>query len=266
MTAMLALFVFTLRQALLDMKFWLVVAALLLPCLLAGVIRYFGPPMDIQKGWMLFHGLIQFMFFMGLIPLACMVYGSGLIGSEVESRTITYLTTRTLKRRTILLVRFAGTLFVLAAACVLALVALNACVIAGQEWSSSLAGEGGWDPAHDLRAYLLVAPAAVAGFLTIFTFIGLLVAKPLFLSLVYFVVFELIVGNIPAAISKYSLIRQLRGWEVSAIPPLNKLNPELFLPDENGIRNVGFVVLAGVLFSCFLIAHKELVAHKVAKD
>lgn len=267
MTATIALFRFTIRQALLDIKFWLVVAALFFPCLLAATIRYFGPPMDVQEAWKLYHGLVQFMFLMGLIPLACMVYGSGLIGSEVESRTITYLITRTLKRRTILLVRFAALFIVLTAACVVALGALNACMIAGQEWSNSIfAADGPWDPVHDLKVYLLLSPAAVAGFLAVFTFIGLLAARPLALSLIYFVIFELVVANVPAAVSKYSLLHQLRGWAVSAIPPLNNLNPELLLPDEGGLRNVALVVLAALLISSILITRKELVPHKVAKD
>ena len=112
MSAIIALFFFTVRQSLRDMKFWLVVAALFLPCLLAGVVRYFGPPPTLERVWSLYHGMIQFMFLLGLIPLACMIYGSGLIGAEVESRTITYLITRTLKRRTVLTVRFAAVLAV----------------------------------------------------------------------------------------------------------------------------------------------------------
>lgn len=267
MTAIIALFLFTVRQSLRDMKFWLVVAALFLPCLLVGVIRYFGPPQKVDTAWALYHGLIQFMFLLGLIPLACMIYGTGLIGAEVDARTITYLITRSLKRRTLLIVRFAAVFAVLIFACYVSLAALHVCVLSGQDWATSVFGASDeWNPLIELRLYACMVPVAVAGFLSVFTLIGILVSRPLAWSLVYFVMFELVVGNIPAAVSKYSLARQLRGWVVSVIPELSKLNPQILLPDSNGLWNVGVVVLCALILSCIGIGRRELVPHKVARD
>ncbi len=267
MTAIIALFFFTIRQSLRDVKFWLVVAALFLPCLLVGVVRYFGPPQNIERAWSLYHGLIQFMFLLGLIPLACMIYGTGLIGSEVESRTITYLIIRKLKRRTVLAVRFASVLTVLTSVSLAALVALHVCVIVNQEWTTTIFGQAvAWNPVAELKVYLCMIPVAVAGFLSIFTLIGILVSRPLAWSLVYFVLFELVVGNVPAAISKYSLARQLRGWVVSVVPELNQLNPQLLIADPNGLWNVSMVAVASLVVSCIWIGRRELVPHKVARD
>jgi ABC-2 type transport system permease protein len=267
MSAIIALFVFTIRQAFGDLKFWLVVAALFLPCLLVVVIRYFGPPQSVHDAWAAYHGLIQFMFVLGLIPLACMIYGSGLIGSEVDSKTITYLITRTLKRRTVLATRFAAVFTVLAAACCLALVGLHICVVSGQEWATSVFGPAdGWYPASELKIYLAMVPVAVGGFLAIFTLLGILVRRPLAWSLAYFVLFELVVGNVPAAVSKYSLARQLRGWVVSMIPEVAQLNPHVLVADAAGLWNVALVSAASLILACVWIGRRELVTHKVARD
>ena len=84
-----ALFVFTIRQSLRDLKFWLVFAALLMPCGLVGVIRYFGPGQELAGAWELYHGLVQFMVVLGFIPLVCMIFGSGLICSGSAQLPIT---------------------------------------------------------------------------------------------------------------------------------------------------------------------------------
>ena len=267
MSAILALFTFTVRQAFGDLKFWLVVAALFFPCLLVGVIRYFGPPQSMAHAWSAYHGLVQFMFVLGLIPLACMIYGSGLIGSEVDAKTITYLITRTLKRRTVLVTRFAAVFTVLAAACCVALVGLHVCVVAGQEWATSAFGPAeGWYPASELKVYLLMTPVAVAGFLAVFALIGIVATRPLAWSLAYFVLFELVVGNVPAEVNKYSLARHLRAWIVSVIPEVAQLNPQILVADPRGLWNVGLVAAASLVLACVWIGRRELVPHKVARD
>lgn len=267
MSAAFALFSFTIGQAFRDLKFWMVVAALFLPCLLVGVIRYFGPPQSMDNAWAAYHGLIQFMLLLGLIPLACMIYGTGLIGSEVDAKTITYLITRTLRRRTVLAVRFAAVFVVLAGASCTAVIALHVFVVAGQEWAASIFGPSqGWHPASELRVYLSMIPVAVGGFLALFTLIGILVSRPLAWSLAYFVLFELVVGNVPAAVSKYSLARQLRGWVVSVIPEVAELNPHILVADGAGLLNVGLVAAVSLILACIWIGRRELVPHKVARD
>ena len=268
MNAILALFFFTVRQSLRDLKYWLVVAVLFLPCLLVGIVRYFGPVPKVTAAWMLYHGLVQLMLLMGMIPLVCMIYGSGLIGAEVESRTIGYLITRTLRRRTVLLTRYAAVFLVLTVTCYAALAALHVCILAGQPWASSMfASVEQWNTARELGVYLAVTPVAVAGFLAIFTLIGVFAAKPLALSLLYYIVFEIVLGNVPAAVSKYSIVRQIRGWVVSGIPELNQVNPELFgVAGASGLRNILIVTVAALILSCLCVGRRELVQHKVARD
>jgi len=267
MSAIWALFAFTFRQSLRDPKFWLVVSVLFLPCLLIGIIRYFGPEQRVTQAWMLYHGLIQLMLLMGMIPLVCMIYGSGLIGAEVESRTITYLTTRTLKLRTVLVTRFVAVFLVLTVTCYAALIALHTCALAGRPWVQSMfSSVEQWNTGRDLAIYLAAMPVAVAGFLGVFSLIGLVATKPLAMSLAYYILFEIVIGNVHAPVSKYSVVWQLRGWVVDRIPELAQMNPELFVAGVGGLGNVLWFTLAALILACIAIGRRELVLHKVARD
>lgn len=267
MSAIAALFTFTVRQTIRDLKFWLAAAAMFLPCVLVGIIRYFGETPRVDQAWELYHGMICFMVLLGLIPLICMIYGTSLIGSEVESRTITYLITRKLKRRTVLLVRFAAEFTVLSAACSFPVAALHVCVVAGQPWAHSMFGEiEQWNLGRDLAIYMAMIPLAVGGFLSLFTLIGIAVTRPLAWSLLYFVMFELVAGNVPADVSKYSLARQVRSWVVSVNPTISELNPNILIGDPNGIWRVLLVSVTALVLSGIWIGRRELVPHKVARD
>lgn len=275
--AIAALFFFTIRQMLRDAKFWAVAAVLLLPCALILTIRYFAPPIkSVEPLWEFYHSAVQFMFLMGLLPLACMIYGTGLIGAEAESRTIGYLITRRLRRRTVLLTKFIATALVLAMLGDAALAALHALTVTGHDWPSLAAKSGAladWNPMHDLTVYLGVTALGVVGFLAVFTLIGLLSAKPLALSVFYLVVFELVISNLPVGARAYSLIHQLRVTAAGAIPRLTKL---FQLPDEltkrlypaggSGVPAALMIVGAALLIAFVLVTIRELTPAKVARD
>lgn len=275
--AIAALFLFTIRQMLRDAKFWAVAAALFLPCALALLIQHFHPPINnLAPAWYLYHGLSQFMFLMGLLPLACMIYGTGLIGTEAESKTIGYLITRRLHRRTVLLTKFAATALVLIAACTIASVAIYASVVFRLDWPSlapKSAALAHWAPAQELIVYLSVTALGVIGFLAIFSFIGLLTAKPLAMSVFYMVVVELVIGNLPARARAYSLIHQLRVSAAASIPRLanlfelpSDLGAQLFPADGSGVPEVLIASAAALVLACVLVSVRELTPSKVARD
>jgi len=275
--AIAALFLFTIRQMLRDAKFWAVAAALFLPCALALLIRRFHPPInDLAPAWHLYHGLSQFMFLMGLLPLACMIYGTGLIGSEAESRTIGYLITRRLRRRTVLLTKFVATALVLIVVCGVAAAAIYASVVCRLDWQSlapKSAALADWNPAQELMVYLNITVLGVIGFLAIFSLIGLLTAKPLAMSVFYMVVVELVIGNLPARARAYSLIHQLRVTAAAAIPRLvelfelpSDLGAQLFPAHGSGVPEVLIVSGAALFLACVLVTARELTPSKVARD
>jgi ABC-2 type transport system permease protein len=216
------------------------------------------------------------MFLMGLLPLACMIYGTGLIGAEVESRTIGYLITRRLRRRTVLLTKFIATALVLAILGDAALAALHALTVTGHDWLSLAAKSGAladWNPMHDLAVYLAVTTLGVVGFLAIFSLIGVLTAKPLALSVSYMVIVELVLSNLPVGARAYSLMHQLRLTAAGAIPQLTKLfqlppelTQQLYPEGGSGVAEVLIVVGTALLLGCMLVTFRELTPAKVARD
>ncbi len=275
--AIAALFIFTIRQMLRDAKFWTMVVALFLPCALALLIQHFHPPIkNLEPAWHLYHGLTQFMFLMGLLPLACMIYGTGMIGTEAESKTIGYLITRRLRRRTVLLTKFAATAIVLIVACGVAMAAIYASVVFRLDWPSlapKSAALAHWAPANELKVYLAVTALGVIGFLAIFSLIGLLTPKPLAMSVLYMIVVELVIGNLPLGARAYSLIHQLRISAAASIPGLPRLfqlppdlNAQLFPVGGSGLPEVLIASAAALLLACVLVSMKELTPSKVARD
>lgn len=267
MNAWLALFFFTWRQTLRDRKFWLMLVLLLMPSALVGVVRYFGPVLELSAAWHLYHGLMQFMLLLCAVPLACMVSGAGLIGAEVESRTITFLTTRSLKRKWMLVARFSAFAMILMIAGCIGVIALHMVVMSSQSWAHSLfRAEDDWNAGRDLVVYLQSVCLAAVTFLAVFTMISLVAAKPLALSLIYYVLIELIAGNVPAAVSGLSISRHLRDWGVSRAPSLAQINPQIMTSDSWGALKVALIGVAALLLACYAVGRRELVPHKVARD
>jgi len=274
--AIAALFLFTIRQMLRDAKFWGVAAVCLLPCVLTLTIRRFAPPAtSLEQPWTLYHALLQFMFLMGLLPLACMVYGTALIGAEAESRTIGYLITRRLRRRTVLLTRYLATTLVIAVLGNFAVLALHASVLTGLDLESlpKTPKLGEWNPGHDLTVYMYVAALGAVGFLAIFSLVGLLTARPLALSVFYMVVFELIIGNLPIGAREYSLSHQLRSTIAGAIPQVTRLfelppdlSARLYPAGASGLSGVLVIACSALLIACVLATIRELTPTKVARD
>ena len=181
MGPIVALFNFTLRQTLGNRKIWLSLLILAAPCALMLLIRNFEPETPKARTlWEMYHVPAQFFLGMVLVPLVCLVHGTALIGAEVEAKTIVYLITRRMRRSTVLLVKFIATALVLAVLCDLGMVALHYCTLAGRDLPGIIAGShyADWNPAGELRHYLMIIPLEVLCFLAIFNLIGLMLSFP----------------------------------------------------------------------------------------
>lgn len=272
---MVALFWFTVRQTLLQRKIWLTLLLLAGPCALTLLVRQFGSYSDVQDVWERYHGSMQFLMFMLVLPLICMLCGTSLIGSEVESRTLVYLLTRKMRRATVLLVRFAASTVALALLLELALLAQYACAVGGVDLAGleGSGGDGAWQPFDELLCYLYVGPLGVAAFLAVFTLIGLLAARPLSVAIVYLVVVELIVSNVPVGPRVYTIGHQLRLTMFNAIPGMEQLYEvtpdqmaQYFPPGSTGTGALCGLVLVALLLGCVLMTTRELVPAKIARE
>jgi ABC-type transport system involved in multi-copper enzyme maturation permease subunit len=275
---MAALFWFTVRQVLWQRKIWLTLALLAGPCALMLVIRHFESDPGPEDAWERLHVSIQFMIFMLVVPLICMLHGVSLIGSEVDGRTLVYLLTRRLRRPTVLLVRFAAVSLVLTALVVLGITGQYFCALGGVEVSSGSGGATGpvpdnWQPAGELWTYLGTVPLAVAAFMGIFTLFGLLTARPLAASMIYLVLVEVFNSNMPLGMRAYSVSHQLRMTWYSSIPNLSvlyelpsDLASRVFPPGSSGTANLCSVLLITLVLACVLMTTRELVTAKLAGE
>ena len=86
-----------------------------------------------------------------------------------------------MRRATVMFVKFVATAFVLALVCDAAMVSLHYCMLAGRDLATLFSGTSlaDWDPSREIFCYLYVIPLAVVGFLSIFSFIGLMIARKL---------------------------------------------------------------------------------------
>jgi ABC-2 type transport system permease protein len=270
---MFALFAFTVRQILGQRKLWLTAVILLFPAAIVVLVRSFGGEPRGGDLWDMYHVLMQFLLIMLLIPLVCLLYGTALVGAEIEQRTLVYLTTRRLHRATVLLVRFAATWVTLSVLFALAILALHVCVTLRAAVGTLPHTQIAWQPWHDLRAYLAVAPAGAAGFLALFTTISLVFRRPLIFSVLYVVVFELVVGNLPLLARRLSIGHLLRQTLVQQNPVLRRLYelPDfiadlVYPPGQTGTSMLLTLVAVLLLVSGLLMTVRELTPARVGRD
>ncbi|MGD2109674.1 MAG: hypothetical protein PVI86_09810 [Phycisphaerae bacterium] len=271
-----ALFGFTVRQTLVSRKLWLALLILAVPSVLLIVIRTVEPDVDgEQELWELYHVPAHLFLMHVLVPLVCMVYGTALVASEVEGRTITYLITRRMRRATVLLVQFVATAVALALLCDLAMIGVHEAVLLGRDLPSILGDthSGGWNPTADLASYLLIIPLAVVAFLAVFTLIGLLAPRPMSVSVVYFIAIELIVANITLRARIYSIGHQLRVVTAKLMPGVpdlydlpDPLRNELFPSGQTAWPELAAIVLIALALAAVLMTFRELTPAKVARE
>jgi ABC-type transport system involved in multi-copper enzyme maturation permease subunit len=277
---MAALFWFTIRQSLRLRKLWFVLLVLVGPCALALLIRHFEVTNRLEDVWKLYHIPMLFLFFMIGLPMVCMLYGSSLIGSEVDGRTLGYLTTRRMRRETVLLVRFAAGWLLLTVLAQLAVAAFHLCNLVGSDIDrlnavAGAAGDRPWEPWRDLFCYLRVVPFAVAAFLAVFTLLSLILRRPLIISLAYLVFLEMVVSNAPLKAQIYTITHQLRQMLKVSIPNLLDAFPpfrsravieSLYPPGATGSISLIIVVVAALALACVAMRTRELVPAKTGRD
>jgi hypothetical protein len=216
---------------------------------------------------------MQFALLLALMPLVCLLYGTALIGAEVEQRTLVYLTTRRLHRATVLLVRFAATWAALTVLFGLAMLALHLSLTLHAQATTIPHSSSAWRPWHDLQAYLSIAPAGAAAFLAVFTTISLVFSRPLIVSLIYLVVFEVVLGNLPVPARRLSISHPLRQTIVHQIPRVRQVYDlprevvGLIYPvNETGVWTLLAIVAVLLGMACVLMTARELVPARVSRD
>ena len=115
-------------------------------------------------------------------------------------------------------------------------------------------------------------PLVVVGYLAVFSVIGIALTRPLTASLTYFLVIELILGNLPAKIRTYTISHQIRLEVLDAMPDVfdliapRMIREDLFPPDARGFAVLAGVVIGSLIFSTLWVSKRELLSSHLARE
>ncbi len=200
---------FTVRRILLSRSTILAMLILLLPSYISLYLVY-DTPGDVQwlEGFSDFSLLFFFQFF---VILYCLVYGSNQIHEEIDRRTITYLTTRGMRRGEVLLYKYVGmviSVYLMLSISIIIMYFVLGLMAPASEIISSL---------DVLANVLLITFLGTMVYGAMFIMLGVLFRWPLMIGLLYSFIWEMIMANLPGNIRQLTIMYYLRSimyWEV----------------------------------------------------
>jgi len=200
LSSLTTLFVLTLRQYL-HGKRWMVMAALfVLPAALAILLRATAP--NVPAGGLEF--LIVFMLIpQALLPLVALVYASGMLQDEQEEQTITYLLIRPIPKWALYLVKLLATL----TTTVILTAFFTALTYAAIYIGADAGGEN--ITARCLKA-MSIHGLAVIAYCCLFGLISVFTKRTLLAGIVYAVIIEGVLANLPFGIRLITIIYYAR--------------------------------------------------------
>lgn len=172
-----------------------------LPSLFAGLTRYYNPAFNpAQAEYVLIFNLIPH----ALIPLAALLYASGMIQDEIEDQTLTYLMVRPLPRWGIYVAKYLSTLFVT--------VLLTTLFTFLTYLTINIGLPEFWSERVFQRAAITsgIFALGLLAYVSIFGALSLLVKRTLVVGVTYIIFFESVVANIDFIVRKATVMYYLR--------------------------------------------------------
>jgi ABC-2 type transport system permease protein len=233
LSALAALFWLTLRQQCRAKRLFVLAFLFTLPAALAVTIWYFEPMFDnyplrvalrfsllpqapismigpvaavlLSRSFYEFEfGLILNLIPHALIPLAALLYASGMIQDEIEEQTLTYLLIRPLSKWSIYLTKFVATLLVTTA-----LAALFTLVTYLTIYLTNASIPFGVILTRAFQAACLFG-LTILGYTSLFGCISLVVRRSLVFGVAYIIVFEGVLANIDFAARRLTIMYYFR--------------------------------------------------------
>lgn len=176
-----------------------------LPVVLAVVYRVIvaADVRTMLSGVDLYGHVVTVFYVRNLLPLAALFYATSLIADEVDWRTITYLLTRPVGRGSILVGKFAAYLATTLSLTLPAITVTFFLLVTASGW------DGAGARATDLVRDLGVAALALVAYGAAFTFLGVLLRRPMIPGLLFLFVWEL-VANLPGYMPRFTITAYLR--------------------------------------------------------
>ena len=171
-----------------------------LPTLFAVLAQKYEPRFDTRTAEIAFiFGMIP----QALVPLAALVYASGMVQDEIEEQTLTYLLIRPIPRGLIYLTKLAATILITST---IAAVFTTLCLV--------VTYQGDWEadslqPSHVLGVIGLLT-LSIAAYCSLFGLLSLVLKRTLILGLIYIILFEGVLANIDFIVRKLTIMYYFR--------------------------------------------------------
>jgi ABC-2 type transport system permease protein len=199
LSALVALFVLTVRQHTHGRRLLVLGLLFALPCALAVLLRSIPHPAPPDA---LEFALVFSLLPHGLAPLTALLYAAGVVQDEVEEQTLTYLLVRSLPRWALYVTKLLATYCVTTALVAAGTLALYACVYWG-------APDWGEVPARAARAVAVMALAQF-GYCALFGFLGVYTRRPLIAGVAYIVAVEGVLANLDFVLRAVTVVFYVR--------------------------------------------------------
>ena len=140
-------------------------------------------------GLHVFTTIVEWAMFPFMLPLIAIFYGGPVVVDEIERKTLTYLTLRPIPKPIVFVAKWAaGTTYALGLVVGTLLLLYAVCIVFGGGFGAS---------GVPLLKTILGAALGTATYTAIFAALSALFARGLIASVIYFLVFDLVLGQIP---------------------------------------------------------------------
>jgi len=223
-----------LRALLGRRRVWILVGLSVLLFAVAGLSRWgSGGAVDVSTGV-----IVNFGFGL-LVPIMCLLIGTGVIAPEIEDGSIVYLLAKPVPRRTIALSKLAVAMAVAVVFCVVSIVV--ACLIAG-------------DQNGELATAMAVATLlASIAYVAVFFMIAVLTRNSIIVGLLYALLWEGVLAGYVPGVRAVSV----RQWALAPAEHMVQDNPAIPISSDVGLAT-GLVMLTLVTVGAIVIAIQRL--------
>ena len=199
-----------------------------------------------------FGNIMLSLYFQLLIPVLALFFGTSIVNDELDNKTLVYLTTVPVRRRTVLLGKY------LAAWLLAALLIVAGFLLCFLVASFTLLGDvAAW---QELGLFLGTALLALFCYSALFTALGAFMKKSILIGLFFVFGWESVVQYFPGVTQKFTIIH----WVKSLLPVIPNQNSILTfqLQPSPPLESVTMLLGAGLLFlyvAVFIFARKEYI-------
>lgn len=227
----------------------------LLPVAMAALIRI--PQAFSQseyiRGMTVFSNMIMVFYLQFLILILALFFGSSICSEEVESKTLTYLTTRPVSKSAVVLGKYAAYIllmgFIVTTGIILAFIILN------------------FENLLDLSLYKIlgrdigVLLLGLICYTAFFTFLGTVIKKSILFGLVFAFGWENVIQYFPGSTQKFTIVHYLKSLlPASSSPHFSFLTFRLESTAPGNSIFMLFLIAAGFLFlACLVFTFKEYI-------